>query len=108
MSTIQPLSPAELARRLEQDADLVLLDVREPRELALCRLAGSISIPLGELERRQAELDPARPIVCICHHGIRSAHAAGRLASAGFQEIYNLSGGLDRWSLEVDPGLRRY
>jgi len=56
----------------------------------------------------KSELDPARSIVCICHHGIRSAHAARALEEAGFQRVINLAGGIDRWSCDVDPRVPRY
>jgi rhodanese-related sulfurtransferase len=102
------LSPSDLAERLERGDPLVLLDVREPREVARGTLAGAVPIPLGDLARRASELDPARATVCICHHGVRSAQACAVLARAGFRELYNLSGGVDRWSLEVDPALPRY
>jgi rhodanese-related sulfurtransferase len=106
--SVGTLAPAELARRLAAGAPLVLLDVREPHEWSLCHIAGAVHIPLGELARRHAELDPDVPTVCICHHGIRSAHAAALLASLGFAELYNLAGGIDRWASEVDPKLSRY
>ena len=108
LRTIEALAPAELARRLAAGEDFVLLDVREPRELALCQLPGSTAVPLGELERKLPDLDPERPTVCICHHGVRSAHAASRLAAAGFRSVFNLSGGIERWARDVDPSMRRY
>lgn len=108
LRTIEALAPTELARRLAAGEDFVLLDVREPRELALCQLPGSTAIPLGALEQRLPDLDPERPTVCICHHGVRSAHAAARLAAAGFHTVFNLSGGIERWAAEVDPSMRRY
>ena len=103
-----PIEPRELARRIARGDALVLLDVREPAELAICRIRGSRAIPLGELARRAGELDPDQPIVCICHHGIRSANAAAVLAAQGFESVFNLSGGIERWALEVDPSLARY
>jgi rhodanese-related sulfurtransferase len=105
---VQSLTPTELARRIETGDPIVLLDVREREEFALARIEGSQWIPLGELAARWRELDPMRPIVCICHHGIRSAHAASALERWGFREIANLSGGLDRWAREVDPSMPRY
>lgn len=106
--SVAPLAPRDLARRLAAGEPLVLLDVREPEELAIARIAGSLAIPLGELASRVAELDPERPTVLVCHHGIRSAHAAAWLAGQGFAELYNLSGGVERWALEVDRSMRRY
>lgn len=105
---VTPITPAELKRRLDAGEDLVLLDVREPEELALCRIEGSIAIPMGELSLRHVELDPERPTVCVCHHGVRSAHVAAALVRLGFEKLYNLTGGVDRWAHEVDPGMPRY
>jgi adenylyltransferase/sulfurtransferase len=105
---LESIAPAELRQRLEAGEDLVLLDVREPDELALCRIEGSLWIPMGELSRRHGELDPERSIVCICHHGVRSARVAGALAQLGFARVLNLSGGIDRWAEEVDPAMSRY
>jgi rhodanese-related sulfurtransferase len=108
MNSVQSLTPAELKARLDAGEALVLLDVREPDEIAIARVEGTLSIPLGDLGPRQRELDPERPIVCICHHGIRSAHAARALERLGFREVYNLSGGIDRWAREVEPTMKRY
>jgi rhodanese-related sulfurtransferase len=105
---IRPLSPLELRARLSAGDELQLVDVREDEELALVRLEGALHIPLGDLAQRAGELDPDLPTVCICHHGVRSAGAAQLLAQRGFEVVYNLSGGIDRWAVEADPGLRRY
>lgn len=104
----QPLSPSELKRRLDDGEELVLLDVREPGETGLCRIEGSLEIPLSELSVRHVDLDPDAATVCICHHGIRSAHAAAALAELGFDRLFNLSGGIDRWAEEIDPSMTRY
>lgn len=108
MDRVQSLNPDELKLRLDAGEALVLLDVREPEEVAIAMIAGSRTIPLGDLALRQGELDPERPIVCICHHGIRSAHAAQALKRLSFREVYNLSGGIDRWACTVDPSMKRY
>lgn len=102
------LTPRELRAKLDAGERLVLLDVREPSELALGSIAGSVAIPLGELARRAGELDPRAPTVCICHHGVRSANAAAALARLGFTQLYNLSGGIDRWAEDVEPAMKRY
>ncbi len=106
--SVRPLAPRELGDRLARGDDLFLLDVREPHEFEFAHLAGSVLIPRGELASRIGELDPNRTIVCICHHGIRSLQAAAFLAARDFSEVMNLEGGLDRWSIEVDPALPRY
>jgi len=105
---VQPITPAELGLRLEAGDGLVVLDVRENEELEICRLEGAVHIPMSELSVRLPELDPERPTVCVCHHGIRSASVAAALAGLDFAEVYNLTGGIDRWAAEVDRGMARY
>lgn len=105
---VDRLEPAALQARLAAGAELVLLDVREPDELAICALKGVVNIPLGDLPRRACELDPSAEVVCICHHGIRSAHAAAYLERAGFERVSNLQGGVERWAREVDPQMPSY
>lgn len=102
------IDPRQLAGRLTGPGAPLVLDVREAEELAIVRLEGALHVPLGELPARLSELDPKLEIVCLCHHGGRSARAAGFLASRGFPRVLNLSGGIDRWALEVDPSLARY
>lgn len=105
---IVSLRPAELQARLQAGEEFVLLDVREPEETRLGMLPGSMAIPLSELSLRVQELDPEAAVVCICHHGVRSASVAAALDRLGFEAVYNLVGGVDRWSREVDPGFPRY
>ena len=107
---IQQLTARELAQwRSATDRPApVLLDVREPWELAICHIEGAVAIPLGQLGARLGELDPARPLVCVCHHGSRSQQAAVALDHAGFTDVHNLRGGIDAWADEVEPGLQRY
>ena len=105
---VQPLTPDQLVQRLAAGDDLVVLDVREDEEVALCAIAGSLHIPMSELSVRHIELDPERPTVCVCHHGTRSAHVAAALEGLGFEHLFNLSGGIDRWAAERDPGMARY
>lgn len=104
------LEPADLARRLASNTAPRLLDVRQPEEHALAALPGARLIPLGELPERLDELADwqANEIVVYCHHGIRSLHAISLLRQSGFQNLANLSGGIDRWSLEIDPSIPRY
>ena len=108
MSTVVSLMPKELFERRARGDDLQLVDVREPGEWQLCRIEGSVLVPLGDLFVRMIELDPARPVVCICHHGVRSLHAALQLEQLGFAKVFNLSGGIDRWAREVDASMARY
>ncbi len=108
MSGVGEIDPRGLSARLARGETLVVVDVREHEELAVVRLEGALHVPLGELPSRAAELDPAQEIVCLCHHGGRSARAAAFLASRGFGRVLNLVGGIDRWAIEVDPSLPRY
>lgn len=94
---------------------LVLLDVREAWELDLAslRLPGATlrHLPLSRLAAQPGELlqlDPAQPVVCVCHHGVRSAQVAAFLQRHGFDAVYNLEGGIDAWSLQVDRQVPRY
>ena len=90
----------------------LLLDVREPWEVALAaiRIDGlpSLALPMNSVPQRCGELDPAQPVVCICHHGARSAQVVAFLERQGFESVYNLAGGIDAWSVQVDPGVPRY
>jgi len=107
---IPQLAPTELARWRE-DASReppVLVDVREPWEFDLCRIEGSILIPLGELPRRVGELPRERALVMVCHTGRRSQNAAMFLAQSGFGDVQNLKGGVEGWAVEVDPSMKRY
>lgn len=95
-----------------QPQGAVLLDVRQPWELALACLRlpqlQPLDIPMHELPARLHELPQDRPILCLCHHGVRSAHVAAFLARQGFDDVINVEGGIDAWSLEVDAGVPRY
>jgi len=105
---MRQVAPQTLRQMLDTAEPVVLLDVREPEEVALVRLSGSVHIPMGEIPGRLHELDPDAQIVVYCHHGIRSANVAAYLAQRDFTDVANLAGGIDAWSLTVDPSLPRY
>lgn len=105
---MEHLQPAELKRMLQQQPAPLLLDVREHWEYDLARIEGSTLIPMGEIVQRQAELDKQQPIAVICHHGVRSLQVAMFLERQGFARVYNLTGGVDAWSREVDPEVPIY
>ena len=105
----QAITPIELADRLERGEKLRLIDVREPVEYELARFEGAQLLPLSQFnEWATALLDSNETIVFICHHGVRSAQVCQFLARNGFSKLYNLAGGIDRWSVEVDRGVPRY
>ena len=86
-----------------------LLDVREPREIATAAIPGSVRVPMREVPARLAELgDKAGRIIVHCHHGGRSLRVTNYLRQQGFSQAQNMSGGIDAWSLEVDPAVPRY
>ncbi len=107
------ISPREARRRLDADAGgdgFVLLDIREPGEVALASVAGATHVPMGELASRLGELDIEEdtPIGVLCHHGVRSMSVAALLREQGFAGARSVAGGIDLWSVAVDPGVARY
>ena len=104
------MTPSELAAKLQSPNPPRLLDVRQPDEHALVSLPNSTLIPLGELSARADEIEDWKDeeVVVYCHHGIRSANAIAQLRAIGFMNLHNLSGGIDRWTTEIDPRLPRY
>ena len=112
---IPQVRPSELAAWLTAIAahgKPVLLDVREPAELQAARVSPDgfdlITIPMGSIPARVAELDPTRPVACLCHHGMRSMRVAAFLAGNGFVAVANIAGGIEAWSVELDPSIARY
>lgn len=105
---ISQWSPPELQQNLDTNPALLLLDVREPHEFAYARIAGSLNIPLRLVPLSLEQLDKDRDIAVICHHGVRSQQACLFLQQAGYENLYNLRGGIDAWSLQCDPAVRRY
>jgi rhodanese-related sulfurtransferase len=106
--TVKQLSALDLKERIERQEPLLLLDVREPQEYQYARIENSVLIPLNQIPQRMTELDPVQETVLICHHGVRSQMAAQFLVKSGFQNIANLSGGIDAWSCECDDSVPRY
>lgn len=90
----------------------VVLDVREIAELNVASVTPDgfelMVMPMASVPARLAELDPGRPIACLCHHGMRSQRVAAFLAGNGFAQVANIAGGIDAWSHEIDPAVARY
>lgn len=105
--SVPEIEPAELAAERSK-REWCVLDVREDWERDIARLDGSLDIPLGLLPMRVGELPADRPIAVLCHSGMRSARATAFLIQNGLSGIYNIVGGIDRWSIDVDPGVPRY
>jgi rhodanese-related sulfurtransferase len=112
---IEHVHPSDLAAWLEKMKSFgqpVVIDVREPHELQTASIKPAdfelVCIPMGEIPPRLNELDPARPIACLCHHGARSQRVAEYLAGQGFAHVANLTGGINAWSIQIDPTVPRY
>lgn len=90
----------------------LVLDVREPWELQTASVAAQgfelVAIPMGQLPMRLTELDPNRPTACLCHHGMRSLRVAAFLMQNGFDQVANITGGIDAWSHERDSAVPHY
>jgi rhodanese-related sulfurtransferase len=108
---MREIEATDLAKLLEEKpSEVLVLDVREPWENKLASLPGARLLPLGELPRRVNEITVPkdRTVVTYCHHGMRSLTAAAWLERAGFRDVVSLAGGIDAWSLHIDPTVRRY
>ena len=105
---IGKIDPATLKTRLDRGDSVLILDVREPFEIALAPFPGATHIPMGDIPSRLTELDPDCETVVVCHHGVRSAQVAMYLAQMGFERVLNLAGGIDAWSEDADPSTPRY
>ena len=101
------MTPAEYAAWRRDGVPHFLLDVRQPEEYEVARITGATLIPLNELPGRLAELPKDLPLIVMCHHGMRSAHAVHHLREAGL-DAHNLTGGIDAWSREIDRKVPNY
>jgi rhodanese-related sulfurtransferase len=105
---VAELGPAEVQARRQRGEIFTLLDVREPWELELCSIAWATAMPMNEVPARLSELDPATPVVVMCHHGGRSLRVAHFLAQRGHRQVANLTGGIDAWREQIEPSMRPY
>jgi rhodanese-related sulfurtransferase len=106
--TDNELTVEDLADRLRGNDGIVVLDVREPWEVELCRIDQSLHIPLGQLPSAVTAVPQDRDIAVLCHHGMRSAHATQWLRSQGFNRAVNLAGGIDAWARRIDSTMKVY
>jgi adenylyltransferase/sulfurtransferase len=102
------VEPAALHAELAASDPPMVVDVREPWEWDVAHLSQATLVPLGELGSRLAELPRHRPLVTLCHKGVRSAKAAALLRRAGFASVRSLAGGIEAWGRDVDPSLPKY
>jgi adenylyltransferase/sulfurtransferase len=107
---LKQISVGELDRMLKAGEPVYLVDVRQQWEHDRAQLADQVLVPLDELPSRLDEIEPpdGALVVAYCHHGVRSLSAAAILEHAGHPRVASLAGGIDRWSLEIDPKIPRY
>ena len=102
------ISVRELADMRGAGKEHTVLDVREARELEICRLDGALHVPMPEIPDRTDDLPKDQPLVVICHHGARSQMVVDFLRDAGFDNAVNLDGGIDAWACDIDQSMPRY
>ena len=104
----ETITPKQLEARRKRGERLRLIDVREPIEYEIARIEGAELLPLSRFNEWAGALNPDEEMVVMCHHGIRSAQVCSMLMRGGFKRLYNLAGGIDRWSKEVDRSVPQY
>ncbi len=102
------ITPKELQQRQQRNEELIILDVREPWERQTANIALSLHVPMADIPSRLQELNPEQHIVVYCHHGVRSLSVTAWLRKQGYEKVQSMSGGIERWSLEIDPQVPRY
>ena len=105
---IKSISPREAKQLIENNSSLKLIDVREVWEHNVAKLENSLLIPLRELPRHLDRFVPYDSYLIYCHHGSRSFYACAYMIQQGFKEVYNLEGGIDAWTREVDKSIPKY
>ena len=109
--SMQQIDPEILKAKIDNNQAPFMLDVRTPEEWDICRIEGSVLIPMNEIQSRLDEIPEETEIVVICHHGIRSAQVLSALAhyfEYDIEKLYNLRGGIDLYSIEADETVPRY
>jgi rhodanese-related sulfurtransferase len=102
------IAPQELKQRLDKAEQLLVVDVREPWETQMGVIAGAKLIPLNTIPANMEMFTNAEEVIIYCHHGMRSLNAATWLRSQGVDGARSLTGGIERWSTEIDPKVPRY
>lgn len=101
-------TPHAIKQRIDSGEDLVVIDVREPQEVRIASIEGAEVRPMSQARDWIDTLPKDRELVIMCHHGGRSAQVAMALAQRGHTNLTNMTGGIDRWSQDVDPSVPRY
>ena len=108
MPGVATVTVQELGQMLAQNTPPLLLDVRELEEWQFCRIEGACHLPMSQIQHRVGELEPTQETVVYCHHGVRSLMVAEFLIGKGFSRVASLTGGIEAWSVFVDPSVPRY
>ena len=96
----------ELKKMLKNN-EVILLDVREPYEIEICNIKGSLFIPMNEIPQNIEQLDKEKRYAVMCHSGVRSLYVSNYLNSLGYNTL-NVTGGIERWATDVDKSMKRY
>ena len=104
---VKDLNPKEFQDNIISHGH-TLIDVREKWELDICKIEGAVNMPMSSIMETFSELDPESSYSLYCHHGMRSMQVASFLLSNGFKSLFNLRGGIDAWSREIDASVDRY
>jgi len=102
------LTPSELMERLAVGERWLIVDVREPWEIAIAAVDTAMAVPMAEIPAHLAKLDRQEAVAVLCHTGVRSAAVAAWLIEQGFARVANIEGGIDAWSVYVDASIPRY
>tara|TARA_A100000164_G_scaffold222969_1_gene197743 strand:- start:256 stop:564 length:309 start_codon:yes stop_codon:yes gene_type:complete len=94
-------------KKMLDNNEVILLDVREPYEVEICNVKGSLFIPMSEIPQKVKQLNREKEYAVMCHSGVRSLHVANFLNSQGIRAL-NVTGGIDMWAIYVDNNLKRY
>ena len=108
MSVFKEIDVQTLKSKLDDNDNFILIDVREDRELEVCKINQAIHIPMGTIPKRLNDIDSDKPVVVMCKSGGRSAQVCQYLNENGYSNIYNLNGGITSWALEIDSDMATY
>ena len=108
MSNVPAMDVEKLREMMQSPTPPIVIDVREKKENDLCKIPGSVLIPVGELPQHLAQVPKDKPVVLHCHHGGRSGRATAFLMEQGYTNVFNLTGGIHAWSERIDPSVKTY
>ena len=94
-------------KKMLKNKEVVLVDVREPYEVEICNIKGSLFIPMNEIPQNIDQLDKEKKYAVMCHSGVRSLYVSNYLNSLGYSTL-NVTGGIERWATDVDKNMKRY